>query len=58
MSGDFMLFQVAAQHNSWGSPEKGPGYRTTACKFNRINKKRNTRKKKTKRKGMVTFKRS
>lgn len=52
-----LLFQVAAQQNSWGSPSMGgPGYRTNACKFNRINKLKNVRKKKKKRRGMLTLK--
>jgi len=40
------LFQIASQHNSWGSPEKrsGPGLRTTACKFNRKNARKKKRK--------------
>ena len=52
-----MVFQVAAQQNSWGTPLMGgPGYRTNACKFNRINKLKNVRKKKKKTRGMLTLK--
>ena len=44
MAGGGLLFEVAAQQNSWGSPnKKGPGYRATACKFNRINQKEGKR---------------
>jgi len=40
------LFQIAAQGNQWGSPQKqgGPQYRTTACKFNRKKKRQKRRK--------------
>lgn len=52
-----MVFQVAAQQNSWGTPLMGgPGYRTNACKFNRINKLKNVRKKNIKKRGMLTLK--
>ena len=40
IGGGSAAFQIVAQRNSWGSPERrrGPGYRTLACKWERKKK--------------------